>query len=135
MPEHLRKKVSYTALSAEITRAGIDARREDGALLLVMWRDVVGVVARRLPPEHDGVTFIDIVSIAGATLRILPWTRITGDLVHGTGDERARSLVIFVEASCPTVKLDARTQAFSEKGEAAQLPDLAKLAAHDARLA
>ncbi len=135
MPDYLRKKISYTALSAEVTRAGIDARREDGASLLVLWRDVVGVVVRRLPTEHDGATFVDIVSTAGATLRILPWTRTTGDLVTGVGDERARALVDLVIASCPAIKLDTRTQAFRENGEAAQLPDLARLAQHDERLA
>jgi len=135
MPERLRKQLRYTTLSAEITRAGIDARREDGSSLLVMWRDVVGVVARRLPPEHEGATFIDVVSTAGATLRILPWTRLTGELVSGGGDARARALVALVATSCPTVKLDARTAAFVDNGEAAQLPDLDKLAAHDARLA
>lgn len=135
MPDHLRKKISYSALAAEITRAGIDARREDGSSLLVLWRDVVGVVVRRLPPELEGATFVDIVSTAGATLRILPWTRTTGELVSGAGDERARMLVDVVMASCPTVKLDARTEAFRGTGEAAQLPDLAKLAQHDERLA
>jgi len=136
MPERLRKQLHYTTLSAEVTRAGIDARREDGSLLLVLWRDVVGVVARRLPPEHEGATFVDLVSTAGSTLRILPWTRLTGDLVPGTGgDDRARAVVALVVASCPAVKLDARTQAFVDGGQAAQLPDLDTLAAHDARLA
>ena len=135
MPEQLRKQLHYTTLSAEVTRAGVDARREDGSLLLVLWRDVVGVVARRLPPEYEGATFVDLVSTAGSTLRILPWTRLTGDLLSGTGDDRARAVVTLVVASCPTVKLDARTQAFVDGGEAAQLPDLETLAAHDARLA
>jgi hypothetical protein len=134
-PDHLRKKIRYATLAAEVTCAGIDARREDGSLLLVLWGDVVGVVARRLPAELDGATFVDVVSTAGATLRILPWTRITGELVPGAGDDRARALVALVVASCPAITLDARTQAFSDKGEAAQLPDLAKLAQHDERLA
>jgi len=135
MPELLRKKIKYVALSAEVTRAGIDARREDGSSLLVLWRDVVGIVVRRLPPEHQGATFADVVSTAGATLRLMPWTRTTGDRVTGVGDDRVRSLIDAVVASCPAIKLDARTQAFRDKGEAAQLPDLAKLAQHDERLA
>lgn len=135
IPDQLLKKVKFTALAAEVTRAGIDARREDGSTVLVMWSDVVGVVARRLPPEHEGATFVDIVSTPGSTLRILPWTRITGDVVRGTDDERARALIAFALTSCPTMELDARTHAFSKNGEAAQLPDLGMLAAHDARLA
>jgi hypothetical protein len=135
MPDHLRKKLHYVTLAAEVTKGGIDARREDGSSKLVMWRDVVGVVARRLPPELDGATFVDIVSTAGATLRILPWTRVTGDPRTGTGEDRARALVTYVLARCPEVKLDPRTKAFTENGEAAQLPDLETLAAHDARLA
>jgi hypothetical protein len=109
MPPHLRKRLSYTALTAELTAGGIDARREDGTSRLVLWRDVVGVVARRLPTDFDGTTFIDIVSTAGSTLRIVPWTR----MAH----------------------VDPATRAFLECGEAAQLPDLATLSAHDERLA
>jgi hypothetical protein len=68
-PEHLKKKLNFVMLAAELTRAGIDARLEDGSSKLVMWRDVVGLVARRLPPEHDGVTFVDVVSTAGCRAR------------------------------------------------------------------
>jgi len=135
LPDHLRKKLKYMTLTVEVTRAGIDARREDGSSLLVMWRDVVGVVARRLPPELAGATFVDVVSTAGATLRVMPWTRLAGDPVPGTEDGRARSLVSLVAARCPAIKLDPLTQEFIAGAEAAQLPDAALLDKHDARLA
>jgi hypothetical protein len=135
LPDHLRKKLSYMTLSAEITRAGIDARREDGASMLVLWRDVVGIVARRMPPDHEGSTFIDVVSAPGTTLRIMAWTRLTGEPLAGTGDPRARALVTLVASYCPTIKVDPKTRQFVDGAEAAQLPDLATLAAHDARLA
>jgi len=62
VPEHLRKRLSYVALTAELTGGGIDARREDGTSRLVLWRDVVGVVVRRMPPVFDNALFVDIVS-------------------------------------------------------------------------
>lgn len=135
-PEHLKKQLRFVVISAEVTRGGIDARREDGSTVLVMWRDVVGVVARRLPAEHDGATFVDLVSVAGRTLRILPWTRLTGDAVAGTDEARARALVALVVERCPEVTLDPATAAFLRDGKpAAQLPDAIKLAQHDDRLA
>lgn len=131
-----KHKLSYVVMSGEVTRAGIDARRQDGSSLLVLWRDVVGVVVRRLPDELDATTFMDIVSIKGSTLRIVPQTRLTGISVVGQGDARIRSLASYVATMCPDVQLfDPATKAFLDKPEpAAQLRDLAKLAAHDERL-
>ncbi len=135
-PDQLRRKLKFVVLTAEITRAGVDARREDGSTVLVMWRDVVGVVARRLPTVHDGATFVDLVSSAGSTLRFLPWTRITGERIEGEGEHRACTMVELVAARCPEAKLDPATRAFIERrGDAAQLPDVETLAAHDQRLA
>jgi hypothetical protein len=135
VPEHLRNRLQYVALTAEITGGGIDARREDGLSRLVLWRDVVGVVARRLPPAYDGTAFVDIVSTAGSTLRIVPWTRLTGELVDADGDARPRAVVEHVLIRCPNARLDPATQHFLDTGEPAQLPDLATLRAHDDRLA
>jgi len=136
--EPLRHRLSYVAVTAELAAGGIDARREDGSSRLVLWRDVVGVVARRLPPAYGGTTFIDIVSTAGSTLRIMPWTRLTGDALEAADAAnvaRPRWIVERVVASCPGAKLDPATRRFVETGEAAQLPDLATLHAHDERLA
>jgi hypothetical protein len=132
----MKTKLRYLVMSGEITRAGIDARREDGTSLIVLWRDVVGVVVRRLPDELDATTFMDIVSVKGSTLRIVPWTRMTGISVVGTGDDRLRSIAGYVATMCSDVQLfDPATKNFLEKPEpAAQLKDLAKLAAHDERL-
>jgi hypothetical protein len=135
IPEHLRNRLQYVALTAEMTGGGIDARREDGISRLVLWRDVVGVVARRMPPIYDGAAFVDIVSTAGSTLRIVSWTRLTGDLVEADADARPRAVVEHVVARCPTARLDPATRQFLDSGEPAQLPDLDTLRAHDARLA
>ena len=134
----LRGKLRYATALAEVTAAGIEARGEDGSDRLVLWRDVVGVVARRLPAEvpYDGTPFVDIVSTAGSTLRLLPWTRLTGATVEGDGDGRARALVQLVVARCPAVQLDPATRRFLAGPEpAAQLRDAATLAAHDEQLA
>jgi hypothetical protein len=136
-PSTLANKLRYATLTATISHVGIDARREDGFARTVMWPDVVGIVARRLPAEepYEGTTFIDIVSTAGATLRILPWTRLAGDRIDGEGTERARALVQLAAARCPGAKLDAATRTFlGSHGQAAQLPDEPTLAAHDQRL-
>jgi len=135
-PEHLKGKLQFATLAGEITRAGIDARREDGPLILALWRDVVGIVARRLPPP-DGAPFVDIVSTAGSTLRILPWTRLTGDPITGDDEHaRVRALVTLLAQRCPDAHLDAATRDYLAGTEPApQLPDAATLAAHDQRLA
>jgi hypothetical protein len=135
MPDHLRNRLQYVALTADVTGGGVDARREDGLSRLVLWRDVVGVVARRLPPVYDGTAFVDIVSTAGSTLRIVPWTRLTGELVDVEGEDRTRAVVEHVLARCPNARLDPATQQFLDTGEPAQLPDLDTLRAHDNRLA
>jgi len=135
VPAHLRNQLHYIALTAELTGGGIDARREDGLRRLVLWRDVVGVVARRMPPEYDGTAFVDIISTAGSTLRIVPWTRLTGDPIEADGDARPRALIEHVVARCPAARLDPATLQFLDTGEPAQLPDLDTLRAHDDRLA
>lgn len=137
IPDVARNKLRFAVLSADISRAGIDARREDGSSVLVMWRDVVGAVARRLPPSLEGSTFVDLVSTAGATLRILPWTRLAGEPLAGgdDADARARSLLEVITASCTECQLDPATRAFVAGDLAAQLPDAELLAAHDERLA
>ena len=101
----------------------------------MLWRDVVGVVVRRMPPLFDNALFVDIVSTARSTLRILPWTRLAGDLIEGDGDTRAARIVDYIMAKCPKAKLDPATRQFLNTGEPAQIPDLETLRAHDARLA
>jgi hypothetical protein len=136
-PAALASKLRYATLTATISHVGIDARREDGFTRTVMWPDVVGIVARRLPADepYEGATFVDVVSTAGATLRILPWTRLSGDRIEGDGAERARAFVQLAAARCPGAKLDAATRTFlGSHGQAAQLPDEPTLAAHDRRL-
>jgi hypothetical protein len=137
IPEHLRHRLSYVAITVELTSGGLDARREDGSSRLVLWRDVVGVVVRQLPPAYDGAVFVDVVSTAGSTLRIVPWTRLTGDPVDAVGgdDDRPRAIVERVVAMASGARLDPATRQFFETGEVAQLPDLETLRAHDARLA
>ena len=136
-PPQNQPALSYVVMSAEITRAGIDARRPDGTALLVLWRDVVGIVVRRLPDELEAATFMDIVSVRGATLRIVAWTRLTGVALAGAGDDRVRELAGHIAPLCSDMPLfDPATRAFLESTEpAAQLKDVAKLAAHDERLA
>lgn len=139
-PAGLEQRLRYAARRATFTPNGIDAEREDGSARTVAWGDVVGVVARRLPGHapYDGVTFVDLVSLAGATLRILPWTNVGGELAlpaDADGAERARAFVQLIAARCPGARLDSATRTFlGSRGPAAQL-STELLAAHDDRLA
>jgi len=135
IPAHARNRLHYIAITAELTAGGIDARREDGSSRLVLWRDVVGVVARSLPAEFDSATFVDIVSTAGSTLRIVPWTRLTGEPIEGEPGQRPRGVIDRVVARCPGAKLDPATRQFLDTGEPVQLADLETLHTHDERLA
>lgn len=138
MAEVYKGKVKFAMLTGELSNAGIDARREDNANILVMWRDVVGLVARRLPGDLNGHPFVDIVSTAGMTLRFLPWSRITGETtISGEPEARVRALLDLILPRCPEAKLDRATQAFIEDDtkSPAQLPNLDMLAKHDAALA
>ena len=106
--------------------------------------DVVAVavrLARDAVLAEDLVQATYLAALEGCerydpTLRIVPWTRLTGISVVGTGDDRVRSLAGYIATMCNDVQLfDPATKLFLEKPEpAAQLKDTAKLAAHDERL-
>jgi hypothetical protein len=140
-PVALERKLEYAASSVMFTTAGLDGQREDGSTKQVAWADVVGVVARRLPADapFHGITFVDLVSLAGATLRVLPWTSVGGELTlpaNADGAERARAFVQLIAARCPSARLDSATRTFlGGRGSAAQLASPEMLAQHDARLA
>jgi len=133
--------VKYAVTRADLTSAGIRATREDGVSKLIKWDAIVGLVARRLPQPrpYDGLSFVDIVSAAGATMRILPSTEITGhpiDRDHDDHTERARAIVNLLAAMALDAKLDSATKVFANgTSKAAQLKDEKTLATHDERLA
>jgi hypothetical protein len=129
-------RLRFGVISVDLGEVGVEAHREDGGATLVAWADIVGVVARRLPPEppYDGVAFVDVVSTEGATLRVLPWTALTGADLDGGADARARAFARLLAARCPAAKIDAATRRFINGHDAAQLPDARMLAAHDQRL-
>jgi hypothetical protein len=137
LPEYVRGKIKFAVLTAELASAGIKARREDGLEKLVKWDEVVGIVARRLPADKpfEGATVVDLLSTAGATLRIVPWTKLDGHPFESKAVERARSFVNVVAAMALDAKLDAATNAFANgDGDAAQLPSVAALATHDSKV-
>jgi len=135
----LRGKLNFATAEVTLSGTGIDAKREDGMIKVVPWEDVVGVVARRLPPvtPYDGETFVDVVSTSGSTLRILPWTQLAGEDLYSDDNttERARALVQLVASRCPAASVDPATRSFlGGRGLAAQLPTVDLLALHDERL-
>ena len=142
-PTIKRTGLRFAATRLAFHKSGIDAQREDGSTPRVLWADIVGIVARRLPaePPHAGETFVDIVSIAGATIRYLPSaTEVVGteqqaSLATGDESERARTFVQLVAMACPEARLDSATRTFlGGRGPAAQLPSIDTLAQHDERL-
>jgi hypothetical protein len=137
-PEHVRGAINYAVLTAELSGAGIHARREDGLVKFVAWGEIVGIVARRLPPAapYEGATIVDLVSTVGSTLRIVPWTQIKGHQFAESTVARAREFVNIVAAQSLDARLDAPTKLFADsEGQASQLPDAAMLALHDQKLA
>ena len=111
----------FAARSADVTTAGIEARREDGSVVLVLWRDVGAMIARSLPADLDGAPFLDIVSVPGATVRILPWTKVIGVPSLEDGERRLHAIVRAFATHCPNAKLDDSFLSF----------DRAALAEHD----
>jgi hypothetical protein len=126
--------LAYATTTARLSTTGIEALLVTGEPRTVAWTAVVGVVVRRAPPDHGGAMFVDVVSTAGATLRIVPATQLTGEAIVEA--DRERAVVRFALAHNPDAKLDRATRAFLDReADALQLPDGATLAAHDARLA
>ena len=137
-PGGLRGKLNYAVAAAVLTAEGIAAHREDGSVKQVSWDSIVGIIARRLPdePPYDSETIVDLVSTSGSTLRVVPWTQISGAPLHAEGEERARAFVNLVAARCLDAQLDGWTKIFADGiGHAVQLPSAKTLAAHDERLA
>lgn len=137
LPDYVRGKIKFAALTVELASGGLKARREDGLEKLVEWGDIVGVVARRLPADKpfESATVVDLISTAGATVRIVPWTRIEGHKFERSPVERARSFVNVVAAMALEAKLDSATKKFAEgTANATQLPDIAALANYDDKL-
>lgn len=131
-------ELRFAANTVMLSHVGVEAHLDDGRVRVVPWREVVGVVARRLPPfaPFSGETFVDIISTADSTVRILPWTTLVGELAADGDAEKARAIVRLVTLRAPGAQLDQATRVFVDgRGPAAQLPDAVTLAAHDARLA
>jgi hypothetical protein len=138
-PAYIRGHIKYAVVSVDISGTGIVATREDGTIKTIEWDKIVGVIARRLPPDkpYEAATIVDVVSSAGSTVRVLPWTKIRGGLpLDKQAVERARGFVNLVASQALSAKLDAATKLFADtSGQAAQLPTLATLSSHDDRLA
>jgi hypothetical protein len=131
-----REAINYAVSSLELAEPGIEAIREDGTRLVIQWNHVVGLVARRLPPTAgDDVIALDVVSVPGATVRVVPWTRIIGAEIAGSPQVRARRLIELVLGRCPGAKLDGGTRGFVDGQSALQIPDAETMAEHDRRLA
>ncbi|HEY1814430.1 MAG TPA: hypothetical protein VGL61_16285 [Kofleriaceae bacterium] len=130
--------LQFAANTVVISHVGLEAHLADGRVRVVPWREVVGVVARRLPAvePYRGETFVDVISTAGSTIRILPWTSLIGHVAADGDADKARAIVRVVTLHSPDAQLDPATRVFLASSDpAAQLPDAATLAAHDARLA
>jgi hypothetical protein len=137
-PPYIQNKINYAVTTADVSAQGIAGKREDGTIKEVPWDAIVGVIARRLPPDKpfEGATFVDVVSSAGSTLRVVSWTKIRGGLpLPEKGVERLRGFVNMVAAQALGAKLDPATKLFADAdGQAAQLPTIATLGSHDDRL-
>jgi hypothetical protein len=72
-------------------------------------------------------------------LRVLPWTKLTGERLVDEADDvaaRARAFAALVRTRVPAVKTDAGSREFVDSAAAApQIPTLDALATHDQRIA
>lgn len=131
--------IQYVVTTIQLSAEGFDATREHGERCRVAWGDVVGIVARRLPPEtpYGGIAVVDVISTPGATVRITPATRVVGASLRGVSPEDdARTFAKLALQRSPDARLDAATRTFLEgKTPLAEIPDVATLAEHDRRLA
>ena len=78
-PSPMTKAWEYTP--GQLVRDGLQRLRAKGqwyriSLIILGILTVIGIIARRLPkePPFDSTTIVDIVSTAGSTLRVVPWT-------------------------------------------------------------
>lgn len=125
-PAAAKGRLRHAAANAEVSRAGVDARLEDGTAVMIAWRDLTSAGASKLPARepYGGAVFVELVSSAGETIRVLPWTRLTGEQLPGEGEIRARGLLRFAAAQNATTKVDAGTRGFlSGREPAAYDPD------------
>jgi hypothetical protein len=96
--------------TAELTRTGITALRDDGSPWTLSWRDVIDVAVRRCPIRHETEVCIDVIPASGPAMRLLPWTELTGTRLNGAGSSRARLFVAFVRTYSPSSVVDPPTR-------------------------
>ena len=126
-------ELRFTVASAAIEVGGLRAGDR-----LLAWRDVVRVVARRLPPDPPWhkATFVDFVPATGAPVRIAASTRIDFTALPGgaapTAKGNWRRLVAVARHDNEAIEIDAESMSFFDGGQAPIFPAWKTFLAYDA---
>jgi hypothetical protein len=127
-------QLRFTVEAAAIETDGLRAGDR-----LLAWRDVVRVVARRLPPDPpwEKATFVDLVPATGAPVRIGAATRIDFSALPGgaapTAKGNWRRLVAVARHANEAIAIDDDSMSFFHGGQAPVFPAWKTFLEYDAQ--
>jgi hypothetical protein len=114
----------FAAPKCELSPVGLRVVSLDGTVRETQWSDLVGLFARRLPPEppFDGKVLIDVVLRHDQPIRIAPSTLMNFAELPGRAApsrlENLRRLLQHIDERCPNLSIDPGTRTFMESQQA-----------------
>lgn len=135
-----RDALRFVVQDGAITADGLTVRVARGGERTVTWRDLVEVVARRMPPDppYEKTTFVDLVVGDGPPLRLVPTSRLDYAALPGgqapNTKENWRNLVALARQHNPAIAIEADSADFFAGGrDAPMFPALKKFVEWDRR--
>ena len=133
-----RGALRFVARVATLTPDGLAVQLDSGVERALAWRDVIQVVARRLPPDppFEKTALLDLVTADGP-VRLLPTTRVDyANLPGGAAPgvkQNWRRLITLAREHHPGLEIEAQSAAFFDGGEAPMFPALKRFVEYDAQ--
>jgi hypothetical protein len=133
-----RGALRFVAGVATLAPDGLAVQLDSGAERALAWRDVIRVVARRLPPDppFEKTALLDLVTADGP-VRLLPTTRVDyANLPGGAAPgvkQNWRRLIALAREHHPGLEIEAQSAAFFDGGQAPMFPALRRFAEYDAQ--
>lgn len=135
-----RDALRFVVQDGAITADGLTVRVARGGERTVAWRELIEVVARRMPPDppYEKTTFVDLVVADGPPLRLVPSTRLDYAALPGgqapNTKENWRNLVALARQHNPGIAIEADSADFFAGGrDAPMFPALKKFVEWDRR--
>ncbi|MBL8623465.1 MAG: hypothetical protein JNK64_19295 [Myxococcales bacterium] len=135
-----RDALRFVVQDGAITADGLAVRVARGGERTIAWRDLVEVVARRMPPDppYEKTTFVDLVVADGPPLRLVPTSRLDYAALPGgqapNTKENWRNLVALARQHNPAIAIEADSADFFAGGrDAPMFPALKKFVEWDRR--